>query len=234
MKIILFIILLSFSLGEIYQLARFGLIKTKQSSGLIYLNIEKFKIDEKIHIEFSAINGKINNEIKYEFTNFIPDDSYEPSFLMIQKFESTIIKSIRKYSFSKNYYYDIIKNTDLKYLIIKYTKAEGEYLEIKNTVINNGFILIFFLILIFVFVFIILIMSIICKIYKKIKLAQLANRLQSYYFPNQIIQNIQNMETGIPYNTNNNNPPQGNLYYIPSAQSVFISNWIKFILKLNF
>ena len=43
------------------------------------------------------------------------------------------------------------------------------------------------------------------------------------------------METGIPNNMNNyNNPPQGNLYYIPSAQSVFIFNLIKIILILNF
>ena len=158
MKIIL-IVLISFSFCEILYLEKYGTIKVNNSKGTICLNVEKFKIGDTIHIQLDTVNGKMSDIIYYEFKNKIPDEIINLAYSMTTTFFSETRLNIGKKSITKNYFYDIKKNVNLNYLIIKYADATGDYIKIENTRINWGYMRVIFLILIFVVVISIIIVS---------------------------------------------------------------------------
>ena len=98
----------------------------------------------------------MNNKINYEFRNNISiynisneyneyNENNNPINSMSSTFESETHINLGKKTITKNYFYDIKKNINAKYLIIQYTEGTGEYLIIENTRINWGYMRVFFL-----------------------------------------------------------------------------------------
>ena len=140
MKPIIFVLLIYYSFCQIYELQKFGTIKTTSYNGIVYLNTEDFEIDDIIHIQFNAINGNMNSIIYYQFYHIIPNSTFYPSKSMDASNHVTSTSNINGISTkTEEYYYDI-KKEDEKYLIITFSgfnsKQNGAYLEIKNAKIN--------------------------------------------------------------------------------------------------
>ncbi len=147
MKVIFIILFIHISFCKIHFLEKYGSINVINSNGIVCLNIEKFNIGKIIHIQFNAVNGKMNNKINYEFRNNISiynisneyneyNENNNPINSMSSTFESETHINLGKKTITKNYFYDIKKNINAKYLIIQYTEGTGEYLIIENTRIN--------------------------------------------------------------------------------------------------
>ena len=200
MKEIIIIAFIYFSYCQILYLEKYGTIKGNNSTGIICLNIEKFFINKLIHIQFNAINGKIDEKIYYEFKNNISDIDYkyyeyvDPINSMKSTFLSDSYSYLKRKTITKNYFYDIKKNVDAKYLIIKYNEATGDYLKIENTRINWGYMRVFFLVSIFVIVFLLLIISCCVRVYMKYKLLKRFNQT-IYQVPSEISSQVQNVPT---------------------------------------
>ena len=150
----------------------------------------------------------MNNKINYEFRNNISiynisneyneyNENINPINSMSSTFESETHINLGKKTITKNYFYDIKKNINAKYLIIQYTEGTGEYLIIENTRINWGYMRVFFLTFLFIFVFLILLIRCGTKIYVKYKLFKRFNQpIQSMHIvPAEITPQSQNVPT---------------------------------------
>ena len=141
MKRLILILLLSYSLcniQDIYYLEKYGEVKTTSKKGIVYLNIEEFKEKDTIYILFTSVNGDMKTKIEYGFNDLAPEDltmvldhSMTPS-LKAESDTDTVTEYILKY------YYDIEKEENKKFLIIRYSDFYGSYLEIEHTRVNWG------------------------------------------------------------------------------------------------
>ena len=136
MKIILFIISIYISFCQIYELKKRSYIYVYSSSGLVYLNIKDFKMNNEIHIKFTAQGGKMHESIEYEFSDDVPKTKPDK----LSKTMNPLISGDEEYS------YDIKKKEDTNFLLMLYSGYSGDYLKIDNTLINWD---LFFIILIF-------------------------------------------------------------------------------------
>ena len=136
MKIIIFIISIYFSFCQIYELKKRSYIYAYSKTGLVYLNIKEFKMNNEIHIKFTAQGGSMNELIEYEFSDDVPKTKPD----RLSKTKNPI------YYGDEEYTYDIKKKEDTNFLLILYSGYSGEYLKIDNTLINWD---LFFCILIF-------------------------------------------------------------------------------------
>ena len=154
MKSIIFVLLIYYSFCQIYELQKFGTIKTTSYNGIVYLNTEDFEIDDIIHIQFNAVNGNMNSIIYYQFYHTEPNSTFYPSKNMDASNQaSSKTKSLGKVTITKEYYYDI-KKEDGKYLIIAYSafklSSHNGYLEIEHTRVNWAITIIILMISFFV------------------------------------------------------------------------------------
>ena len=139
MKRLILILLLYYyisNIQDIYYLEKYGEVKTTSKKGMVYLNIEEFKEKDTIYILFTSVNGDMKTKIEYGFNDLAPEDltmvldhSMTPS-LKAESDTDSVTEYILKY------YYDIEKEENKKFLIIRYCDFDGEYLEIENTKVN--------------------------------------------------------------------------------------------------
>ena len=136
-----------------YFLPKYKSIKLDIKSGIVYLNATEFDFNKNIHIQISSYNSYIYRKIHYDFSddeNFLtPSKEVEPA----SSFSSSVSASDEKISFTKDYYYEILKDSSKKYLFFKFfgykkVKKVG-YLEIESIRINWGKLWIIFLFLVF-------------------------------------------------------------------------------------
>ena len=143
MKIIIFFLIISLAYNIIH-ISKYSSHKFYNIKDSFYFNANEFEKNEIIHIQMNAYNGVVAQEIKYDFTDDEPSDSFiatstkSPSSIWST---STTVNEETK-SFTRKYYYEIKKDVSKKYLIVQYfgynKRIEGSYLEIINTYINWG------------------------------------------------------------------------------------------------
>ena len=156
-------IILSLLISYIFcinYLPKYGTIKVTEKSGYFYLNTSEFDDNSTLHIQLTIKSGNIVSTLLYEFTNISPNSySSTPSNTLIPATSSTTSTGSKrsKTITSRTYYYNIKNKNKYKYLIIQYMGLSGEYLEIENTSVNEGILLILltcsFFILLFISVF---------------------------------------------------------------------------------
>ena len=92
----------------------------------------------------NAYNGHVDQEIKYDFTDDEPSDSFIPARTKrpASSWSTSTTVNDEVKSFTNKYYYEIKKDVSKKYLIVKYfgyyKRIKGSYLENINTYINWG------------------------------------------------------------------------------------------------
>ena len=140
---IILLLLLSYSFcdQQPLPLKKYGSVTTTERIGLVYLDIEDFEDDSTIYIQLNVYNSHLDNKvINYDFTNFIPNSTYEP--LKNKEFSysgSSTTEGITGSSFASYYYYKFTKQNKMKYLVMKYwdfyndSTKSNSYLEIENT-----------------------------------------------------------------------------------------------------
>ena len=79
MKSIILILLIYYSFCQIYELEKYGKIKTTSPVGLVFLNTEEFEVGDKIYIQFNAFEGNMNPMIYYQFYHQKPNSTFYPS-----------------------------------------------------------------------------------------------------------------------------------------------------------
>ena len=158
-----------------------------------------------------------NTMIYFEFSDEEPTDinqnfahSMNPSMTSTSE-----TQTLTEYRETLSYYYDIEKEENKKYLVMKYTGFRGEYLEVENTRFNWGVVIVVIVVCGIVLIFLI-ILGAFCFIRCRQKKR---NKRNIDYNQNQYY----NQPSGTPYgntntntNTNTNNdfyeppPPPGN------------------------
>ena len=140
MKKTILVFLIIVASSNIYDsLEKYGRITVTKTQGLVVLDVTGFESDEKIHMQYTSHNGYMINTIDYEFSNSLPTSS---SYIPIkQKYPSSTSESkttVNDYvvSFKETYYYDIKKESDSIYLIMRYSGHYSNKLEIENTRYN--------------------------------------------------------------------------------------------------
>ena len=139
MKRLILILLLSYSLcniQDIYYLEKYGEVKTTSKNGMVYLNIEEFKEKDTIYILFTAVDGGMKTEIEYGYNDLTPKDL---TMILDHSMTPSLSAESESYNLADNtlkYYYDIEKEENKKFLIIRYYDFDGDYLEIEHTRVN--------------------------------------------------------------------------------------------------
>ena len=162
MKQLILILLLSYCFCKsqtLRHMIKYDSIEIHEEIGIIYLDIEEFEKGDTIHMLFDAVNGYMSNTLYFEFNDEEPNinktsfaHSMEPSMTSTSE-----VQTISDYRETQSYYYDIEKEKNTKYLVMKYTGFRGEYLKVENNRANwalviiicvvGGFLLIFLIIL---------------------------------------------------------------------------------------
>ena len=151
MKRIILILILCYSfcvVEDIYYLEKYGVVKSSSKKGIVYLDIEEFKLKDTIHILFNVVNGDMTTTIEYGYNDLAPENltmSLDHSMNPTMNTQSDSSTTTEKKNILK-YYYDIEKEENKKYIIIRYSGFFGSYIEIENTRYNWGkalFIIIF-------------------------------------------------------------------------------------------
>ena len=139
MKSIILILLIYYSFCQIYELEKYGKIKTTSPVGLVFLNTEEFEVGDKIYIQFNAFEGNMNPMIYYQFYHQKPNSTFYPSKNIGASNHATYkTKESGKVTSTTKVYYYGIKKEDGKYLIITYSGYNSDYninsyLEIEHT-----------------------------------------------------------------------------------------------------
>ena len=140
MRIIVFFLVISF-VFNIIHISKYGSHKFYNITESFYLNANDFSKNTKIHIQMNSYNGYVDQEIRYDFTDNEPTDTFIPTSRKMPA-SSSSSSSDDDISFTKKYYYEIKKDVSKKYLIVRYfgyrKEISGSYLEIINTYINWG------------------------------------------------------------------------------------------------
>ena len=259
MKITIFLLLISLALNA-YYLPKYKSIKPANKTGLVYLNATEFDLNKNIYIQINAHNSRINNWIRYDFSddeNFhTPLKSLEPA----STWSSYVSVNDRVTSFTNKVCYEVLRDSSKKYLFFEvsaYVKVlDDDYLEIENTKVNWGK---FWLILILIIIgLVFLIISAICFYFKFIKNKCRKNEairfMQDESEYNNKNNNPDNKVTDNPdyhnynntncnsndynytnYNSNNeyNTPQQQNIYYEPAKSAIDNSNGYYSGQKIN-
>ena len=214
-RILIFIIIFVSS-NDIYDyLEKYGRTTVKKTEGLVVLDVASFESDEKIHMQYTSHNGYMKEQIDYEFSNSLPSSS---TYMPINqkgpssKSESTTTINDQVTSFEETYYYDIKKESDTNYLIMRYSEHKSDKLEIENTRYNMAtVVLIIVLSVIGVVILIIVFVFIFIFIRRKRRLSQQAN-----FVPQQPLTNSSEglyMSTPQPQSQYINPSPYGNNNY---------------------
>ena len=141
MKRLILILLLSYSfcnIPHIYYLEKYGEVKSTSRRGIVYLNIEDFQLKDTIYILFNVVNGAMATRIEYGYDDLAPEDLniyLEHTMVPTMNAESQT-DTFTEHTYTLKYYYDIEKEENKKFLIIRYCDFDGEYLEIENTKVN--------------------------------------------------------------------------------------------------
>ena len=213
MEIILFFLLsYSFCEEKPLLLQKYGSVRTTEKNGLVYLGIKDFKDDSTIYIQLNVYNSDLNNRvIDYDFTNFVPDSTYEPLRRMKPSSNSySVIKGITGSSYAFYFYYKFTKQKNMEYLVIKYwdyyndPRDSNSYLEIENT--RSKWLLILIIILAVVALIIIVGIIIFCIIRFKRRNYESFNNSQTDIPSNQ--SKIQHMSDVTPENQSTPYPQQ--------------------------
>ena len=121
---IIFLFLISHVLSVYYIKKKHGSVKVRTREGIVYLNVDNFNKNNKIHILFYTYNSVVDKEIHYEFSDNIPNDDFKPSISKKPDAKDSTYEEEDYYDGTigeeHKYYYDIKKNVSAKYLIIKY------------------------------------------------------------------------------------------------------------------
>lgn len=175
MKEIIYIYLISSVFGVSF-LPKHKSIRVKNETGIVYMNADEFGKNNYIHIEIKVHNNDFNNRIYFDFIDEEPNDSCEPTRLKDpDSSASTFSESYSddggySQSYTYKYYYDIKKDIQKKYFIIKYSgncqDLKDGYTEIENTIISWN---IFFKFLIYGSIALFILLVLCCCFYKKIK-----------------------------------------------------------------
>ena len=231
MKSIIFVLLIYYSFCQL-ELKKFGKVTISSISypGLVYLNTEDYHVGDSIYIQLNAVNGYISSRINYQFYNSIPDSAFIPSKSIDHSSHgSSETNILGKRTFTEKYYYNIKKDENGKYLIIRYPRLylyySGAYLEVEHNKVNwTTIIFIIVFGVIGLSIIIVIIVIIIIK-FKKKKVAYYQPLQPSYNPPstppqyNQPSQPYSN-NSGYDSTTFNNNPQQQNIYYDPQQKSI--------------
>ena len=162
MKISLIIIfLISYSICEVFYLKKYGSIQTSDSSGIVYLNANSFEKNDDIHFVFRANNGQMNKKIYYEFCDDEPTSTFSPKYSLDTTFsDKNSDDSDYSSNYVNNYYYEIRKKIDKKYLIMKYLNfmsSDNGYLIIENTHFNSNYYIIIIVVVIAILIIIVVV-----------------------------------------------------------------------------
>lgn len=143
MEIALLLLLLSYSFCEELKplyLPKYGSVTSTETNRLIYLPVEDFKDDSTIYIQLNVYNSYLYNTIiDYNFIDFVPNSTYEPLKQMKPSYSaSSSSEGIFGNSLAEYYYYKFKKQSNMKYLAMKYWNyyyvgRSESYLEIENT-----------------------------------------------------------------------------------------------------
>ena len=143
MKRLILILLLSYSfcnIPHIYYLEKYGEVKSTSRRGIVYLNIEDFQLKDTIYILFNVVNGAMTTRIEYGYDDLAPEDLniyLEHKMVPTMNAESQT-DTFTEHTYTLKYYYDIEKEENKKFLIIRYSDFYGSYLEIEHTRVNWG------------------------------------------------------------------------------------------------
>ena len=77
MKRIILILILCYSfcvIEDIYYLEKYGVVKSSSKKGIVYLDIEEFKLKDTIHILFNVVNGDMTTTIEYGYNDLAPEN----------------------------------------------------------------------------------------------------------------------------------------------------------------
>ena len=147
MKQLIILLLLSYCFcptENIKHFKKYQSIQFHSEIGIVYLDVGEFELGDTIHILLKAVNGPVNNILFYEFNDEEPTN-INKNFAHSTIQSSTSSSSYYTPSESKrtlSYYYEIEKEKNTKYLVMKYTDFSGQYLEIENNKANWAFIII--------------------------------------------------------------------------------------------
>ena len=192
------IYLITYSICEVFFLKKYGSITTSDSSGIVFLNAYNFEKNDDIHIVFRANNGQMNKKIYYEFCDDEPTSTFSPKYSLDTTFNDKNSED-DNYNYVKNYYYEIKKKIDKKYLIMKYLNfmtSDNGYLIIENTHFNSNY----FIVIIVVAIVILIIVVIVAYIIK----VKLKNQ------ESQIVELEKSLTLQKEQIYNNNNTPSDN------------------------
>lgn len=230
MKKFIFIFLISL-VYNVTLIGKYGKSKFYNNYGIVVLNANDFKSDEKIHMQFTCHNGYMNEQLRYEFSDNIPQsDSFRPSYPMNPTSTSSSQTTVNDVvvSETKTYYYDIKKTSSSYYLIMKFYDHYSDYLEVKNTKYNMANLTLIIVLSIAVIIVSVVIAIVIFRAVKrkgnrqKIDyVSQPSNNYPATYTPNQP-QNeyINPAPSPSPYDNNYGQPQQSNLYYQPPTSAI--------------
>ena len=143
MKIIVFFLIISLAYNIIH-ISKYGSHKFHNITDSFYLNANEFDKNSKIHIQMNSYNGYVDQEIRYDFTDDDPSDSFIPTRKKKPASSASTSTKVngKVKKFTEKYYYEIKKDVSKKYLIVRYfgyrKEISGSYLEIINTYINWG------------------------------------------------------------------------------------------------
>ena len=141
--IFVFLIIVASSNNIYDYLEKYGRTTVTKTQGLVVLDVTGFESDEKIHMQYTCHNGYMYSVIDYDFSNSLPTSSSQ--ILTKKKSPSSTSRSetnINGYeSYENTYYYDIKKESDAFYLIMRYSGHYSNKLEIENTRYNMGTII---------------------------------------------------------------------------------------------
>ena len=230
MKKFIFIFLISL-VYNVTQIGKYGKARFGSTYGIVVLNVNTFKSDEKIHMQFTCHNGYMNQQLSYEFSDNIPQyDSYVPSYSMKPTSTSSSQTTVNDVvvSETKTYYYDIKKTSSSYYLIMRFSGHYSEYLEVKNTKYNMANVTLIIVLSIAVIIVSVVISIVIFRAVKrkgnrqKIDyVSQPSNNYPATYTQNQP-QNeyINPAPSPSPYDNNYGQQQQSNLYYQPPTSAI--------------
>ena len=149
--------------------------------GIVYLDIEEFEEGDTIHMLFDAIYGVMNKILYYEFNDEEPTD-INKTFAHSMKSTNTVTSQEETETGERetvSYYYDIEKEENKKYLVMKYTDFRGEYLQVENNKANWGLVLSISVTSLIILIFIIVIGRFVFVKIRKYKNAAIYDQNQS-------------------------------------------------------
>ena len=172
--ILILLLICSFNMrDDITFLEKYGEVIVVLPTGIVYLNIQDFGMKETLHILFNAKKGYMNDIIYYDYSDKEPEDidmnlthSMDSTMNAETSNGNDIDYYYRKTDYTKKYYYDIEKVENKKFLIIRYSDFNGEYLEIEHNRFNTIILIIIIVscvVGIIILIVIIAILIIVCK-----------------------------------------------------------------------